>query len=168
MQALALLALGFSGLATVDVGASAPMGGIPTSNQVGAPLVPQVSSGPIFFIPIHKPSHFSFVTTVKDDGEGKGGGWQEAKANLPFGKVLPYGVDMWYCPIIIGVPIRNSKMGHISPTAAATMSAKVTNSAAGNTDFNLPQGIFCIKFRKNVETAFPAMYPDLGAKVRLG
>jgi len=171
MNLSALIGLGFWGL--VASGGGAGLGGATTDGEFSSPFVqspldePRVSSGPIVFIPIHTPAHFSFVTTVKDDGEGKGGGWQEAKANLPFGKIHPYGVEMWYCPITIGMPIRNSKWGYIAPTTAATMSAKVTNRAAGNTDFDLPQGVFCIEFRKNVEAAFPAVYPDLGAKVRL-
>ncbi len=128
------------------------------------PAEPQVSSGPIFFIPIHKPSDFPFVTIVKDDGKDGAGGWQEAKANLPFGKIHPYGVQMWYCPITIGMPIQHSVQGYISPATAATKSAEVTNKAAGQTDFDLPHGIFCDKFRDNVKAAFPAMY-HVGAKV---
>jgi hypothetical protein len=174
MHLLALLGIGFSGVVTSALGAVPIAGGTGVSecesvaSKFGTSLVPQVSSGPIFFIPIHKPSHFSFSTTLKDDGQGKGGGWQEAKANLPFAQTtFPIGVRTWYCDITIGMPIRNSQMGYISPTTAATMSAAVTNKAASNTDFNLPQGVFCIKFRKEVEVTFPAMYPDLGARVRL-
>lgn len=155
MHLLALLGLLFSDPAIGPSGGGAPV-----------LLSPQVSSGPIFFVPIHKPSHFTFTTTVKDDGEGKGGGWQEAKASLPFGIIRTWGVELWSCPITIGMPIRHSKKGYISPDTAATNSAAVTNNAASNTDFSLPQGVFCIKFRQNVETAFPNMYP-VGAKVGL-
>jgi hypothetical protein len=123
------------------------------------------------FVPIHKPSHFPFVIILKDDGTDKGGGWQEAKANLPFEKFDFPAAITWYCTITIGMPIRHSVRGYISPATAATMSAAVTNSVAKrmaeSKEFNLPQGVFCIRFRKGVETAFPATYPDLGAKVGL-
>lgn len=71
---------------------------------------------------------------------------------------------MWYCPITIGMPIRHSKQGYISPATAATESAAVTNRAAGQTDFDLPYVTFCAEFLKNVKATFPAMYP-VGAKV---
>jgi hypothetical protein len=175
MDLSAFITARFIGLASGGFGGGAPIpfstgGGAPTYGDVNSlvvqllPAEPQVSAGPIFFIPIHKPSDFPFVTTVKDDGKDDAAGWQEAKASLPFGKILPYGVKMWYCTISIGMPIRHSVQGYISPATAATKSAAVTNSAASQTDFDLPQGVFCVKFRKNVETAFPAMYP-VGAKV---
>ena len=48
---------------------------------------------------------FKFVQTIKDDGEGKGGGWQEATANLKFlewsGRSSPSsGIarSRWGCP----------------------------------------------------------------------
>lgn len=76
----------------------------------------------------------------------------------------------WYCPITIGMPIRHSVVGYISPATAASTSAAVTNSVArimaSGTDYDLPQGIFCDKFRTGVRAAFPAMYP-VGAKVGL-
>jgi len=39
---------------------------------------------------------FPFVTTVKDDGTDKGGGWQVAKANLEFVRLLiPSSITSW-------------------------------------------------------------------------
>ncbi|MBK9260677.1 MAG: hypothetical protein IPM54_12750 [Polyangiaceae bacterium] len=166
MQLLAVLGLGFSGFAIGGWG-----GGTPASNPFDAPLVrsplvePQAPAGAGIFVPIHKPTHFKFVTIVKDDGKGPAGGWQAAKANLPFQKViLPVTLITWYCPLTIGVPIRHSVRGYISPAAAAAMSAAVTNSVASRMNFDLPQGVFCHTFRKGVEAAFPAMYP-VGATV---
>jgi hypothetical protein len=124
----------------------------------------QTSTRGGIFIPIHTPAHFPFVTIVPDDRNDPAGGWQAAKANLPFQKIdLPITLITWYCPITIGMPIRHSVRGKISPTEAATMSAAVTNSVANRmasgTDFNLPQGIFCRKFVTEVKAAFPNMYP---------
>jgi len=176
MELHTLMAAGFLGLASGGFGGAGP---IPIGTRIDAPnygdvnsLVvqllpaqPQVSSGPILFIPIHFPSHFSFVTIVKDDGKDGAAGWQEAKANLPFAQTLfPIGLKTWWCPITIGMPIRHSVQGYISPATAATKSAAVTNNGASNTDFNLPYGIFCDKFRDNVKAAFPAMY-NVGARV---
>jgi hypothetical protein len=35
-----------------------------------------------------RPSEFPFVTTVQDDGTDKGGGWQVAKVNLEFTRIV--------------------------------------------------------------------------------
>ncbi len=172
MQSLALLALGFSGVAPLGFGATAPTGGMTASNHFDAPLVRspsverQAPASPGIFIPIHKPSHFPFVTIVKDDGKDPSGGWQEAKAKLPFHIYdVPFTLITWYCPLRIGMPIRHRIRGTISPTTAATMSAAVTNNVASGMDFDLPQGVFCHKFFLGVEAAFPSMYPGLGATV---
>ena len=172
MQWLALFALGFSGFATGGSGASTPMGNVPESAHVDAPLSlspsveRQTPTSTGIFIPIHKPSHFPFVVIVPDDGKGKAGGWQEAKANLPFEKItLPITVRLWYCPITIQLPIRHRKIGIISPATAATMSANVTNSVASGMDFDLPRGVFCHKFFLGVEAAYPSMYPNVGVRV---
>jgi len=47
------------------------------------------------------------------------------------------------------------------------MSALVTNAVTINMDFDLPQGIFCERFRSDVRAAFPIVYPKLGATVSL-
>ena len=132
-----MLKLGFLGLASSGFGSGAPITmsarvGAQTYGDINSPAVqllpaqPQVPSASIFFIPIHKPSHFPFVTIVKDDGKGKAGGWQEAKANLPFKNIHPWGVQTWHCTLTIGIPIRHSVQGYISPDTAATKSAEVT------------------------------------------
>ena len=170
MSFLVMMGLGFVGLVSTGFHGAEPIpitpwAGARTAGHFaaleGRPLAieSQVSTKPIIFIPIHVASHFPFVTTVKDDGKDSSGGWQEAKASLPFGKAYPYGVKMWYCPITIGMPIRHSVKGYISPATAATESARVTNSVARNMDFDLPQGIFCRKFVTEVKAAFPIMYP---------
>ena len=172
----ALMTAGILGLASGGFNGAEP---IPISAGIGAqtygdinslPAKPQAPAGPGVFIPIHVAADFPFVTIVKDDGQGPAGGWQEAKANLPFKKFGFMKMSTWYCTLTIGVPIRHSIVGYISPAAAATMSATVTNSVAGamaaGTDFDLPQGIFCDRFRTGVKAAFPAMYP-IGVTVGL-
>lgn len=175
MSVLAFMGLGFLGFLSNGFDGGEPN---PITPWIGAPttghfiasearllaIEPQVSTKPMIVIPIHLAWHFKFETIVKDDGQGDAGGWQEAKANLPFGKVRTSGLTMWHCPITIGVPIRHSVQGFISPDTAATESARVTNSVTKKMDFDLPEGIFCARFRKEVEAVFPSMYP-VGAKV---
>jgi hypothetical protein len=76
--------------------------------------------------------------------------------------VFPTKYIKWYCPINIGMPIRHRTKGVISPLTAATMSATVTNAVGQGMDYELPQGIFCEKFRNGVMAAFTTMYPNLG------
>jgi hypothetical protein len=59
-----------------------------------------------------KPSDFPFVTTIKDDGKDVGGGYQEAKVNLKFERiVIPLAAYAWYCDFTIGMPLRTEGMG---------------------------------------------------------
>jgi hypothetical protein len=178
MDLSAFITAGFVGLASggFGVGAPIPIGagvGAPTYGDVNASVVHsllaerEAPAGSGIFVPIHKPSDFPFVTIVVDDGKGPAGGWQQAKARLPFTKFnAPIAMITWYCPITIGIPIRHSVRGYISPATAATMSAAVTNSVASRMDFDLPQGIFCRTFVTRVKAAFPTMYP-VGATVGL-
>ncbi len=177
MALYASMTLGFLGFVSGGFGAGPiPIGagtGAQTYGDVNTVVVHgrQAPAGPGIFVPIHIAADFYFVTVVKDDGQGPAGGWQAAKANLPFRKFSFPTMITWYCTLTIGMPIRHSVRGYISPATAASMSAAVTNSVAGamasGTDFDLPQGIFCGKFRKGVEAAFPAMYPNLPTTVNL-
>jgi hypothetical protein len=111
------------------------------------------------------PADFPFVTTVKDDGTGKGGGWQVAKANLEFEYVvIPLKAVIWYCPITIEMPLRTELMGKIDATRAAILSVEITEGVARGMEFSLPQGIFCKQFAVYVTAAFKSQYPGLGAK----
>jgi len=125
---------------------------------------PCVTMGSVTFVSF-SPSEFPFVTTIPDDGTGPAGGWQVAKANLEFIKKRRGGSTMWTCPLTIGMPLRNHAYGKISANRAATMSVDVTEEVASGMDFNLPQGIFCDRFVKGVDTTFPSKYPDLGSRV---
>jgi hypothetical protein len=169
---LGLTSGGFGGEAPIPIGAGVDA---PTYCNFNAPVVwsqptePQASGAPAGFkIPIFNPTDFPFVIINPDDGRDKGAGWREAKANLPFYKiVIPESVTSWKCRITIGMPIRSSTRGNISAIMAATMSSVVTNRVMLGMDFKLPQGIFCFKFRAGVEAAFPIVYPDLGERVGL-
>jgi hypothetical protein len=153
MSFLALVGYGFLGLTSGGLAGHEPIPIAPLVRSLS--VEPQAPSGSGIFIPIHKPSHFPFVIIVADDGTDKAGGWQAAKANLPFQKFdAPITLITWYCPITIGMPIRHSARGYISPATAATMSANVTNSVTSRMDFDLPQGIFCDRFRAGVRAAF--------------
>jgi len=177
MHFQALMTMGLLGLASGGFAGAEP---IPIGTGIGAPnygdinpsvvqlrpAEPQAPAGAGIFIPIHKPSDFYFVIIVPDDGQGSAGGWQAAKANLPFTKFTFPAMITWYCPLTIEVPIRHRTRGYISPASAAAMSAAVTNSVASGMNFDLPQGIFCHKFFVGVEAAYPAMYPDLGVRVK--
>ncbi|WP_437657804.1 hypothetical protein [Sorangium sp. So ce1182] len=116
-----------------------------------------------------EPSDFLFVTTVQDDGRGKAGGYQVAKANLKFTyTVVQRGARStteWYCPLTIQMPLRTEFMGKIDPIRAATLSEEITEDVANRMDYNLPPGIFCHRFRLDVDATFKVRYPLLGASV---
>ena len=113
------------------------------------------------------PSEFPFVTTIQDDGTGKGGGSQEAKVNLRFDRALvPYSVETWYCSFKIQMPLRTEFMGKVSAKRAADFSVEVTESVARDMlKSEVPSGIFCFQFTKNVLAAFESKYPLLGARL---
>ncbi len=113
----------------------------------------------------YSPSEFPFVTTVPDDGTDKAGGWQEAKANLEFIKKRRGGGSTWICSLTVGMPLRGEKMGKISASLAAEMSADIAEEAAYEMDFNLPVDTFCRRFRTGMLAAFKAKYPNLGSRV---
>jgi hypothetical protein len=109
---------------------------------------------------------FPFVTTIPDDGTDTGGGWQVAKANLEFVRiVIPTSITSWWCPIGIEMPLRTTIMGEISASLAASMSVEISVRVARDMDYSLPQGLFCMQFVNEVRAAFKSKYPKLGFKV---
>lgn len=118
-------------------------------------------------VPNFKPAEFPFVTTIPDDGTDKGAGWQTARANLKFTRIVLPNLKVidWYCSFTVGMPLRTELRGVITPAQAATMSAAVANSVVASMDFALPQGIFCEKFILQSRATFPTMYQGLGATV---
>ncbi len=113
------------------------------------------------------PSEFPFVTTVQDDGTGKAGGYQEAKANLEFIRaVASTGVEAtWYCSLTIKMPLRTELIGKIPASVAATISVDVTESVARDMlESKVAPGIFCIQFVPAVDAAFKSKYKPYGAQ----
>jgi hypothetical protein len=115
-------------------------------------------------------SDFPFVTTVKDDGKGKGGGWQEAKANLEFWYALfPRRINRWKCPFTVKMPIRTQFMGRFSPRRAAEVSAEIANDVARHMDYELPPGIFCHQFTDGMDKMFKSTkYRRIGGRIVTG
>ncbi|MDC0678737.1 hypothetical protein [Sorangium atrum] len=112
------------------------------------------------------PSEFKFVTIVKDDGMDKGGGWQEAKANLTFRRLtIPHEIKKWSCAFTIGMPLRTEIYGQIDADRAASLSKEITEDVANRMDYYLPQEAFCDTFRKEADAAFKSKYKRLGARV---
>ncbi|WP_438038536.1 hypothetical protein [Sorangium sp. So ce128] len=111
------------------------------------------------------PEDFPFVTTVEDDGRGKAGGYQEAKANLKFEHRFPGGTNEWHCSLTIKMPLRTELMGKIDSLRAANLSEEITEEVGQLMDYNLPPGIFCERFRSAVDAAFKFKYKGLGASV---
>ncbi|WP_437759390.1 hypothetical protein [Sorangium sp. So ce1389] len=112
------------------------------------------------------PSDFKFVTIVEDDGRGKAGGWQEARANLNFRRLtVPHPIKSWTCPLTIEMPIRTEKYGRIDPSRAASLSEEIAEEVGNVMDYDLPPGIFCKRFAGAADAAFKSKYKGLGAKV---
>ncbi|WP_437664875.1 hypothetical protein [Sorangium sp. So ce1182] len=112
------------------------------------------------------PSEFAFVTIVDDDGTDKGGGWQEARANLKFRRLtIPHKEKNWSCAFTIGMPLRTEIYGRVDAARAASLSEEITEEVANRMDYDLPQVTFCDRFRENAEAAFKSKYKRLGVRV---
>jgi hypothetical protein len=110
-----------------------------------------------------RPSNFTFITIVPDDGKGPAGGWQESFTVLAFANNL---FEIVSCPVRIGMPIRPQAYGTISPNTAAVYSADVANYAAANVwPTELPSGLFCTTFKKEMVVQFKAKHQELGARI---
>ncbi|WP_437655619.1 hypothetical protein [Sorangium sp. So ce1182] len=112
------------------------------------------------------PLDFTFIATIKDDGTGKGGGWQEAKVNLNFRRLtIPHPAKDWSCAFTIGMPLRTEIYGRIDANRAASLSEEITEDVANRMDYDLPQGIFCSRFIDQTRATFKSKYLRLGATV---
>ncbi|WP_438032764.1 hypothetical protein [Sorangium sp. So ce204] len=141
----------------------------PTASPTSPPDPCQQSGAPQMScnISVFEPSMFQFVTTLAYDGT-VAGGWQEATAGLVFRRG-DRGVDA--CTVQIGMPLRTVAWGAISAERAALISADLANQIAakfyeeGLTD--LPPGIFCSKYKKEMYERFEKheQYKGLGARV---
>jgi hypothetical protein len=122
-----------------------------------------------FVIVNFSPSEFPFITTVQDDGTGKAGGYQEAKVNLEFIRIIAStGIEAkWYCPFTIKMPLRTELIGKIPASIAATISVDVTESVARDMlESKVAPGIFCIQFVPAVDAAFKFKYKPYGAQAQ--
>src|SRR5262249_28989907 len=121
---------------------------------------------------LYEPEDFRFVTTVKDDGEDKAGGWQVASNVSKFTARVsgnPVPIYTWECRLIVEMPLRSEKRGRIPPDRAATIAATVANDVA------LPllssrswvgQGVlFCQDLKAGMNTMFKSqLYEGFGAR----
>jgi hypothetical protein len=112
------------------------------------------------------PTIFKFFTI--NAAKGKVGGWQEATTELEFHRWTGLWPEKWQCQVTIGMPLKTSEAGAISPDFAATISAGVANGATSlmmNDMPDLQPGIFCTKLPGIMLTMFQIQYPYLGARV---
>jgi hypothetical protein len=81
--------------------------------------------------------------------------------------VIPHPIRQWECSLTIEMPLRTAVAGPIPPRHAATLSAQVAAEVARAMDpeYDLPPGVFCLKFVDGVKGLFQRRYPRLGAKV---
>lgn len=111
-------------------------------------------------------SIFKFVTFIPDDGQDEGGGWQEAIATLKFVRWTEVFPEYWSCSVKIGMPLRASGYGAITPGDAALKTSDVATAAGGKLKpFDYPSGIFCTKLPGEMLLIFKTSYPLLGARV---
>lgn len=114
----------------------------------------------------YKPEDFPFRTIVRDDGEGLAGGWQAARADLPFWHVvIPHWPQRWRCALTVELPLRTEKVGRISSSRAAELSVEIAEDTARAMDYDLPSTLFCTTFIANMGRLFKFRYPTIGAKV---
>lgn len=114
------------------------------------------------------PTLFKFATTVPDDGTGEAGGWQVASASLKFVRWTSVLPEPWACPVTIGMPLRTSVNGTVSPGYAATIAAGVATQASSSLmkiSPDLPSGVFCSKLKPAMQSLLNVQYPTIGAKM---
>ena len=114
---------------------------------------------------------FQFVVVLKDDGEGPGGGWQEAEKTFGFLQTnFLFPVYHWRCRMRIEMPIRCKAWGTISPDRAAGYSAKVATAVVDplldtrSNWTNLGEE-YCKALKDGMNATFKMLYPKLGARV---
>jgi hypothetical protein len=116
-------------------------------------------------------NEFHFFVRIKDDGEGKGGGWKFADfaVHCVAGQGMIDPPEEWDCPLEVGMPIRSSQVGVISPRHAAVITAEVLNAAlpeqrASRDDWRGMGAVFCIELRDRMNMMFKGQYRGYGAQ----
>jgi hypothetical protein len=123
---------------------------------------------PAFAVGGFSPSLFEFKTVIKDDGKDEAGGWQEVSTKLRFVDTRYLVARMWTCSVKVGVPLRTSAKGQISPGDAAIVTAEIATDASADVMHRKEEwltGEFCIEFREEMKKLFFKRYSNLGAKV---
>jgi hypothetical protein len=114
---------------------------------------------------------FHFVETLKDDGNDRAGGWQEATARLKFcewrSTILPV---CWQCPIKVGMPMRTAKHGRISHRFAAQITAEVATEVTDSLIYSRPswadlEAVYCRQLQEEMEQKLKSPPYEVGARV---
>jgi len=114
----------------------------------------------------YRPEDFAFRVVVGDDGKGKAGGWQAARADLEFWHVvIPHWPRHWRCAFTIEMPLRTEAAGPISSSEAAVFSVEIAEDVARAMNYDLPEGLFCLRFVGERRALFKSRYEKLGARV---
>lgn len=147
------------------VGGTAPSSEA-AAKELGAPAEEAVPEG--LFGSGFSASNFKFKTTVKDDGEGAGAGWQEATAKLNFVDDRQEPAMAWSCNVVVGMPLRTEKRGTISPSWAAQKSAEAATTAAStvmHSQDSWEPSAFCQKWGTEMQLLINGDKPTVGARV---
>jgi hypothetical protein len=111
---------------------------------------------------------FPFKTTVEDDGQGLGGGYQVAQTTLKFADTRQSPTMSWTCSFQVGMPLRTASYGKIDAIHAAIFAAEVATLSAGpvmhSRDAWLP-ALFCSKFKDKMRETFIDDYKGLGGGI---
>ncbi len=113
---------------------------------------------------------FPFVTWIEDDGEGDAGGWQRTTKTFHFGEINRLIPEyLWKCRLEIQVPLRTKRMGRVSASRAALITAEVANEAIdpllqSRASWRGQGAVFCIELKGAMLNKF-GKYEGLGARV---
>jgi hypothetical protein len=113
-------------------------------------------------------SMFKFKKTQEDDGVGYG--WQVAQPTLKFADGRQEPVQAWTCTLNIGMPLRTTTLGKITPEWAAEVSALVATAASGvvmHSQSSWTPAAFCKAFKDGMMKMFKKSYEGLGARVEV-
>ncbi|TKD01224.1 hypothetical protein [Polyangium fumosum] len=114
-------------------------------------------------------AYFPFVTIVADDGAGSAGGWQSAMAVLNFvDRRNLFSSNAWVCQVVVGMPIRHSVHGVITPQRAATVTAQAATSASSivmKSQLNWLRATYCPAFAAELEAQLNMRMTRVGARV---
>ena len=139
-------------------------GEVPPTPQDAADSIPPDCAEKMSGFPA---SLFKFKTTVEDDGEGKAGGYQQARATLMFIDGRQEPAQSWTCAVTIKMPLRTEKYGTISAERAAEIASDVTTIASTivmhSQDAWQPT-LFCGKYQDGMNAIFQKSYKLLGGQ----